>query len=62
MGRIGKSYPRPLASSGQAPIVKGRVLFLKPKEALRYHLLRAEPIIWLFVVVALIGGAIALGL
>jgi len=61
MGRIGKSYPRPL-SSGQAPIVKGRVLFLAPKEALRYHLLRAEPIIWFFVIVGLIGGAVALGL
>ena len=61
MGRIGNSYPRPLAS-GQAPIVKGRVLFLAPKEAIRYHLLRAEPILWLFVIVGLIGGAVALGL
>ena len=61
MGRIGKSYPRPLAS-GQAPIVKGRMLFLAPKEAIRYHLLRAEPILWLFVIVGLIGGAVALGL
>lgn len=61
MGRIGKSYPRPL-SSGQAPIVKGRVLFLAPKEAMRYHLLRAEPILWLFVIAGLIGGAVALGL
>ena len=61
MGRIGKTYPRPLVSS-QAPIVKGRVLFLAPKEALRYHLLRAEPILWLFVVAGLIGGAVALGL
>ena len=60
MGRIGRSYPRPL-SSGQAPIVKGRVLFLKPKEALRYHLLRAEPLIWLLVIASLVGGAVALG-
>jgi len=41
MGRIGKTYPRPL-SSGQAPIVKGRVLFLAPKEAMRYHLLARQ--------------------
>ena len=61
MGRIGKSHPRPLAS-GQAPIVKGRVLFLAPKEAIRYRLLRAEPILWLFVIVGLIGAAVALGL
>jgi hypothetical protein len=60
MGRIGRSYPRPL-SSGQAPIVKGRVLFLRPKEALRYHLLRAEPLIWLLVIASLVGGAVALG-
>jgi len=60
MGRIGKSYPRPLVS-GQAPIVKGRVLFLERKEALRYHLLRAEPVIWFCVIAGLIGGAVALG-
>lgn len=60
MGRIGKSYPRPLAS-GQAPIVKGRVLFLARKEALRYRLLRAEPLIWLVVIAGLVGGALALG-
>ena len=61
MQRIGKSDPRPL-SSGQAPIVKGRVLFLAPKEALRYHLLRAEPLIWFLVLAVLIGGALALEL
>ena len=60
MGRIGKSYPRPL-SSGQAPIVKGRVLFLKPKEAIRYQLLRVEPVLWLFFIAGLVGGAVALG-
>lgn len=60
MGKIGKSYPRPL-STGQAPIVKGRVLFLAPKEALRYRLLRAEPLIWLVVIAGLVGGAVALG-
>ena len=61
MGRIGKTYPRPQPSS-QAPIVKGRVLFLRPKEAFRYHLLRAEPILWLVVIAGLVGGAVALGL
>jgi len=61
MGRIGKTYPRPL-SSGQVPIVKGRVLFLAPKEAMRYHLLRAEPLLWIVAIAGLIGGAFALGL
>jgi hypothetical protein len=61
MGRIGRTYPRP-DPSGQHPIVKGRVLFLKPKEAMRYHLLRAEPLLWLLAIAGLIGGAVALGL
>jgi len=60
MGRIGRSYPR--AQAGQAPIFKGRVLFLSPKEALRYHLRRAEPLAWLFLIIGLIGASVAVGL
>lgn len=61
MGRIGRSYPRPVAS-GQAPIIKGRVLFLSPLQAIRYHLHRAEPLLWLFLLVGLIGASVAVGL
>jgi hypothetical protein len=59
MGRIGRSYSRPQA--GQVPIVKGRVLFLSPREAIRHHLRRAEPLIWLFLVIGLIGASVAVG-
>jgi hypothetical protein len=45
----------------QAPIVKGRVLFLSPREAIRHHLRRAEPLIWLFLMLGLIGASFAAG-
>jgi hypothetical protein len=60
MGRIGRTYPRPYA--GEMPIVRGRVLFLSPTEAIRHHLQRAEPLAWLFLIVALFGASVAIGL
>jgi hypothetical protein len=60
MGRIKRTYPRPEAL-GHVPIFKGRVLFLSPSQAIRYHLHRAEPLVWLCLFVAVIGACVAVG-
>jgi hypothetical protein len=62
MGRIGKSYPRPEVVSGQEPIVKGRVLFLSRDQAIRHYLRRAEPLLWIFLIIGLFGASVAVGL
>jgi hypothetical protein len=61
MGRIGRSYPR-VPQPAQAPIADQRVLFLAPGTALRYRLLRAHTMLWVILMVALIGAAVAIGL
>jgi hypothetical protein len=60
MGRVGKTYPR--SQPSEMPIVKGRLLFLSPKEAMRHHLRRAEPLAWLLLIAGLVGASLAAGL
>jgi hypothetical protein len=60
MGRIGKTYPR--SQAGEMPIIKGRLLFLSPREAIRHQLRRAEPLVWVFLIIGLIGAFATLGL
>jgi hypothetical protein len=57
MGRIGRTYPRP-ATAAKVTIPKGRVLFLSPLGALRYRLQRAQPLVWLCLIIALVISAL----
>jgi hypothetical protein len=57
MGRIGRTYPRP-RTAAKVAIPKGRVLFLSPLGALRYRLHRAQPLVWLCLLIGLVGASV----
>lgn len=57
MGRIGRTYPR-APELRQAPISKGRVLFLSPTHALRYRLHRTQTLVWLCLIIGIIGASV----
>src|SRR4051812_14881433 len=60
MGRIGRTYPRP-QSCAEVAIPKDRVLFLSPLRAVCYQLHRAQPLVWLSLLIGLIVACVAAG-